>query len=134
MLKICKLQWCWFKRWLNEDCISMKNEIKSTSWLCSQVLENQSRNFLLCSCCQISLSIKSFILFSKLISVCGSAIRRTKTSTIALYIFIPFATVLNNLSHVCSLWKLQRNTLQSTKESSKPKCEDPFSVQLLYIK
>ena len=50
-------------RWLNEDFISMKTEIKSTLWHGSQVLENQSRNFLLFSCCQISLSIKSYIIF-----------------------------------------------------------------------
>ena len=49
--------------------------IKSTLWHGSQVLQNQSHNLLLCSCYQISLSIKSIILFSKLISVCDSAIR-----------------------------------------------------------
>ena len=92
LLKFCKLQLCWFMRWLNEDCISMKTEIKSTLWHASQVLENQSRNFLLCSHYQISLSMKSFILFSKLISVCDSAIRGKKTSTIVSCILIPFVT------------------------------------------
>ena len=74
----------------------------------------------------ISLSIRFFILFSKLISVCYSVIRRKKTSIIALCILILFATVLNHLSHGCSLWKLQRNTLQSTNN-------DVLSLSNCYI-